>query len=388
MSLAPGAAHGLVVVEDVVAPSALPAFDGSAMDGYAVRAAETATATVDAPVRLALVDEARAGHPARGGLAAGQAWRISTGARVSGGTDAVVRVEDAEESGGELVLRAPVAAGHDVRSAGEDFAPGDIVVRAGTPLHPGLLAALAGLGVTAIDVWRPPTVSVLVTGDEVTPAGVPLADGGVHDIHGVALPALLRAAGCGAVDVAHVGDDADATLAALRAAPGDVLVTCGGMSVGRHDHVRRAAAALGVRELVGAVRMKPGAPTSLGVLPGARGDRAFLGLPGNPSAALVGAILLGVPLLRAMAGAAPPRTVLARLGEPVRRAAGRHLALWVRAEVGEDAVLTAWPAGPQHAHRLRTPAGASALAIVAPGDDEAPAGDLVPVVPIPGAAFV
>ncbi|MDX8152387.1 molybdopterin molybdotransferase MoeA [Patulibacter brassicae] len=379
--LSPAAAAGRVLAEDVVVPLSLPPFDNSAMDGFAVRAADTAAA----PVALPLVAESRAGHPAAEGLVPGTAARISTGARMPEGADAVVRVEDADEEDGAVRVRVAVTAGHDVRRAGEDVRAGEPALAAGALLHAGRIALLGGLGIAEVAVARRPTVTVVATGDEVLVGGGELADGQVHDVNGLVLPALLAAAGAGTVDVVRVGDDRDATIAAIGGAGGDVVVTCGGVSVGRHDHVRPALAALGADERAYGLDLQPGRPTWIGTLPAAdgRGARPAFGLPGNPASALVTAALLVVPALRAMTGGVVPpplRLPLTEAAPPGRRTR----ALRARRVADADGMAVAL-LGPQQSHRLRPLADADALAIVPAADAPTPAGTPVDVLPLPGA---
>lgn len=385
--IALSAAAGRTVAADVAVPISLPPFDGSAMDGFAVRAADTAGATGERPIALRLVDESRAGHPAAVVVGSGEATRISTGARMPAGADAVVRVEDtAEADDGErrVLVRVAVDPGHDVRPAGEDVAVGECAVAAGELLHPGRLALLAGLGVVAVPVRRAPSVTVIATGDEVRVGGGALADGEVHDVHGTALPALLRAAGAGDVEVVRVGDDRQATVDAFAAANGDVVVSCGGVSVGRHDHVRPALDALGATEAVFGVDLQPGKPTWIGEATVARRRRLIFGLPGNPASAYVTACLLVVPALRALLGRPPAPRVVGRLAEPARPDARRARALRARLAVADDGALTVQPLGPQHSHRLRPLADGETLAIVPAGDEPLPVGATVELVPVPG----
>ncbi|WP_320672149.1 molybdopterin molybdotransferase MoeA [Patulibacter defluvii] len=380
------AAAGRIAAEAVAVPIALPRFDGSAMDGYAVRAADTAGASADAPARLRLVDESRAGRPSDGALAAGQAMRISTGARIPAGADAVVRVEDTDEADGTVAIRVAVPAGHDVRPAGEDVQPGEPAVAAGELLHPGRIALLGGVGIERVAVRRAPRATVIATGDEVVVAGGgPLGAGDVHDVNGLAIPALLRAAGAGEVQVVRVGDDREATIAAFRDADGDLVVSCGGVSVGRHDHVRPALAALGATESVFGIALQPGKPTWIGALPGAAGARPVLGLPGNPASAFVTAALFAAPALRAMLGRPPEPVRRARLLEDAPRDGRRMRALRAVAALGDDGVLGVRVLGPQHSHRLRPLAEGDVLAIVPPGDGPLAAGEPIEVVAVPGA---
>lgn len=378
-------AVGRVLAADVVAPDRLPRFDASAMDGFAVRAADTADAAPDRPVLLRLAAEARAGQASPVSVAAGTAARISTGAPLPSGADAVVRIEDASVVEGAATVRRAVAPGHDVRRAGEDVAVGAAVLAAGCRVHPGAAALLAGLGVSSVLVARRPSVLVVVTGDEVAATGTPAAEAMVRDVNGVAIPALLRSmAGVEDVRTVRVGDDLPATVSALGAVDADVVVTCGGLSVGRHDHVRRALADVGAEERMGRVAMKPGAPTWLGTLPGDPHPRPVLGLPGNPGAAIVAAVVLGRPLLEALAGAPPVPRAWARLREPTPRDAARHRVLWASCVRGDDGTLAVGPLEHQQAHRLRPAADADTLAIVPPGSGPATPGTVVEIVPVPG----
>src|SRR5947208_16017 len=221
-------ALGRVLASDVVAADDVPAFDNSAMDGFAVRAADTAAA----PVVLAVAGESRAGHPASDPLPAGAAMAISTGAVLPEGADAVVRVEDTAARDGGVEVRASVDPGRHVRRAGEDVRAGDTVVRAGVRLGPAELGVLASVGVAEASCARRPRVAVLTTGDELVGPGEPRGPGSVRDANAVSIAALVREAGGEVVHLARVSDDADATVAALREGlRADVPVACGGVSL-------------------------------------------------------------------------------------------------------------------------------------------------------------
>lgn len=383
-------AAGRTLADDVAVSIGLPPFDGSAMDGFAVRAADTVGATAagaGGPVSLRLVDESRAGHPAAVVVGPGEATRISTGARMPAGADAVVRVEDTVEAGDDpsrVLIRVAVEAGHDVRAAGEDVAVGERAVAAGEVLHPGRLALLAGLGVVEVDVRRAPSVTVIATGDEVRVGGGPLADGEIHDVHGIALPALLRAAGAGTVDVVRVGDDRQATIDAFANAAGDVIVSCGGVSVGRHDHVRPALEALGATQAVFGVDLQPGKPTWIGGVTLTDRSRIVFGLPGNPASAYATACLFVAPALRALLGRAPAPRVVGRLAAEARPDGRRARALRARLAVGDDGTLEVRPLGPQHSHRLRPLAEGEVLAVLAAGAEPLPPGSVVELIAVPG----
>ncbi|MGX6448727.1 molybdopterin molybdotransferase MoeA, partial [Patulibacter sp. S7RM1-6] len=288
-------ALGRTTSADVRAARPLPGFASSAMDGFAVRAADLAGADGDGRVALEILDESRAGVPAGRPVTAGGAIRIATGAVVPAGADAIVPYEETDEEDGRVLLAAPVEPGAFVRPAGTDVGAGETLVPAGTRLEPHHLAPLAGAGHGHVPVHRRPRVSVLCTGDEVVRGAGPDADlppGHVHDVNGVVLPALVRAWGGEVVEVVPLPDDRDVTRDAIAWASGDVLVVCGGLSMGPHDHVRPALDELGARQELFRVALQPGKPTWLGTLPGEDGDRPVLGLPGNPASVFVTATLL------------------------------------------------------------------------------------------------
>jgi molybdopterin molybdotransferase len=362
------AALGRVLAVDVAAEADLPPFDSSAMDGWAVVAG--------AGGELAVVGESRAGRPASRVLASGEAIRISTGAAMPEGADAVVPVERAEAGDGRV--RVPdVEAGRNVRRAGEDVRAGDVVLRAGADLGPAELGVLASLGRGAARCARRPRVAVVTTGDELVEPGAALAPGQIRDSNGVAVAAQARRAGAEVVRRAHAADDLDATRAALAAAldAADVVCVTGGVSVGPHDHVKAALAAAGVEERFWGVRMRPGKPTWFGVAPG---GRLAFGLPGNPVSTMVTFHLFARAALRALAGADPgtPRT-RAILDRAVERLP-RDQVLRCRLLAREDGFHVE-PTKAQGSHVLTSMLGAGALALVPAGEGELAAGSRVEI---------
>lgn len=296
-------ALGLVLAADVTAAGAIPPFDNSAMDGYAVRSADCAGASPDAPVTLAVVGESAAGHPFSGAVGPGTAVRIMTGAPLPAGADSVVAQEHVTRSGGEVVLAAAVRDGAHVRRAGEDARPGDVVVRAGVELRPRHLAAVASAGVARVEAWPAPRVAFLVTGDELVAPGEPLGPGQIHESNATTLAASLRALGAILIDLGIAGDSADAVRRAVEsavAAGADLVVTTGGASVGDHDPVKEGLAGAGVEFLN--VAMQPGKPQGLGVV----GGVPVVSLPGNPVAVAVCVELFVGPAVRALRGVPEP----------------------------------------------------------------------------------
>ena len=374
-------ALGRVLGEDVVSTHPVPAFDNSAMDGFAVRAPDLAGAGPANPVALRLVGESRAGHPAKTAVEEGQAIAISTGAMLPEGADAVLRVEDTrlEEDATVHALGAPDL-GRDVRRAGEDVLPGQTVLRSGTVLGPAELGVLASLGRSLIRCVRRPRLSVLVTGDELLGLHEAPRAGAVRDTSTLTISSL---ACCGGAEIAHTGragDDADATREAVELAleGADIAVVGGGVSVGVHDHVRPSLAALGVEELFWGLALKPGSPAWFG----RRGETLVFGLPGNPVSAMVTFVLLVGPALRAMLGREP----FAERGEAIldtdyEKPAGRAHAVRCRLEMRDDG-LHATPTGPQGSHVLSSMLGADALAMIPSDSTSVEAGERVAIEPL------
>ena len=373
-------ALGRVLCEDVASEGPLPPFDASAMDGFVARAGPAG--------ELEVVGESRAGRPAEGVLDAGRAMRISTGAMVPEGGEAVVPVERAEVArgpaagGSEERVRLPARApGDHIRRAGEELGPGELLLRAGHRIGPPEVAALAAAGSAEVACGGIPRVAVLSTGDELVAPGRALAPGQVRDSNAPALAALAVRAGARVGFRAHVRDDPAQTVAALREAldGADVVCIAGGVSVGEHDHVKRALAELGVAQRFWGVALKPGKPTWFGV----RGSTLVFGLPGNPVSAIVTFGLFVRPALARLAGArdALPAPTYATLAEPVERHRSREQAVRCRVEPAPDGAL-ARPTGPQGSHRITSLLDADALLLVAAGEGALAAGARVELEPL------
>ena len=354
-------ALGRVLAEGITADQPVPPFDSSAMDGFAVRAQDVALAN-GAPVLLHVVDESRAGSPATLTLGAGQAIAISTGAMLPRGADAVIRVEDTRRAGEDVAVLVPAPVGLDVRHAGDDVSAGQRVLERGRALGPAELGVLASLGNELVQCVRRPRLSVLVSGDELLAPEEPLRPGAIRDSNSVTISALARRAGAQVVRADTVGDDAEATTAALAAATldVDVAVVCGGVSVGVHDHVKGSLEALGARTVFWGLALKPGRPAWFGTL----GSTLVFGLPGNPVSAMVTFVLLVAPALRALLATDEPLSRLTAVMErDYEKPAGRAHAVRCRLSAHEDG----WhvePTGPQGSHILTSMLGADALAIL------------------------
>lgn len=355
-------ANGRVLADPVViARNDVPPFDNSAMDGWAARAA-------DLPGRLRVAGEVAAGAGAATPVEPGTAVRIMTGAPVPPGADTVVPLEEAIEAG--AVVELPAAApGRYVRRAGGDTSAG-AAVRVDGPLSATQLAVLATLGVGDVEVRRRPVVAILSTGDELVAPGAALGPGQIHDANTVGLGAAARDAGAVPLVRDRIADDGDAVQAALdgAAAEADLVVTSGGVSVGRHDHVRRVLEA-GSGVDFWRVAVQPGKP----LLVAEHRGTTVIGLPGNPVSALVTFELFGRPFVRALLGLAgdgrphPCVTMTDAVAkDPERRA-------FLRVRVGPD--LVARSAGGQGSAQVRPLAEANALLIVPEGAAATVAGE-------------
>ncbi|MDR7545195.1 MAG: molybdopterin molybdotransferase MoeA [Armatimonadota bacterium] len=332
-------ALGRVLAEDVVAAIDLPPFERSAVDGWAVRAADTASAAPDLPVRLRVAGEVDMGAAPAVVVAPGTAVRVPTGGMLPPGADAVVMQEDVLEEDGHVHVRGAARAGGNVIPRGLDVRAGEVVLARGRRLRPADLGVLVGEGLTHVAVYRPPRVAIVATGDEVVPAGAPLGPGQVRDTNSVALAGAVREAGGHPVQLGIVPDELDATVAALRQALDghDMIVITGGSSVGARDIVGPAIAALGPPGIiVHGIAVRPGKPTILA----ASGRVPVIGLPGNPVSALVIFELFAKPVLNQLAGldpsSGPWRLTRARLAAPLQPAPGREDHRRVRLEARPD----------------------------------------------------
>jgi molybdenum cofactor synthesis domain-containing protein len=361
-------ALGLVTSEAVVSAEAVPPFANTAMDGFAVRASDTA----GAPVVLTVVGTIAAGAPPDIPVGQGEAVRIMTGAPIPPGADAVVMVERTQmaEDGGTVVIEAEARPGEHVRPPGEDVAVGDEVFSEGTVLRPGHLGVLASIGVLEAPVFRRPRVGVLSTGDELVDDGRPLQPGQIRDSNRRTLLGLVAQAGAEAVDLGLVRDDESAITAAIErgVAECDALLTSGGVSVGDFDFVKLVLDKLSQGSMRWMqVAIKPAKPLAFGVVAGT----PVIGLPGNPVSSMVSFELFARPALRTLLGdpAPQPRTVAAVADEDLRRRPdGKTQFVRVRADWGDDGRLHVRPSGGQASNLLRSMALANGLAVLPDGD--------------------
>ena len=353
-----------VLAHDATARTDLPPFDASAMDGFAVRSAET-------PGSLPVVDRIAAGRPAARELGPGEAMAIATGGVVPPGADAVIPLEYVVERDNSIEVGERVAAGASIRPRGGDLKAGDVVVSAGTRLGAAQLGALAAAGVADISTARRPRAAVLATGSELRRPGETLQPGQIYEANGVLLAAQLRSAGAEVERLEPVADDEDAHRAALEAGlEADVLVTSGGVSVGPHDLVRSVGGELGIEEVLWGVAVKPGKPLWFGV----RGETLVFGLPGNPVSSLVCFELFVRPGVLALQGLADPlpRFEPGRLAVSLRPNRATTEPVRAASRVADGEVELEVLSG-QESHMIARAAGADALVLVPAGAQELPA---------------
>ncbi|MGW2009821.1 molybdopterin molybdenumtransferase MoeA [Streptomyces sp. SID8375] len=395
-------AQGCVLVEDITVPVALPPFDNSSMDGYAVRAADVADATESTPAVLTVIGDIAAGSGELPGIEPGQAVRIMTGAPVPPGADAVVPVEwtdggtgqgpaatmrahsaAPQDAGGEVRVHRPAAAGAHIRARGSDVTEGEPALRAGTVLGPSQIGLLAAIGRGTVRVHPRPRVVVLSTGSELVQPGEALGPGQIHDSNSFQLTAAARDAGAIAYRVGAVADDAETLRSTLedQLIRADILVTSGGVSVGAYDVVKETLAALSAEEGTVEFRrlaMQPGKPQGFGLI---GPDRIpLLALPGNPVSSYVSFELFVRPAIRALMGLPEVHrpTTPAKCTEAVA-SSPKGKRQFLRGSYDAEAG-TVTPVGGAGSHLIKAMAHANALIIVPEDTTEVPAGAEVDIV--------
>jgi molybdopterin molybdotransferase len=379
------AAIGLVLGDDVVAAEAVPPFTNTAMDGYAVRAADTDAA----PVALPVVAEVAAGHPADRPLGAGEAMRIFTGAPLPDGADAVVMVERTErlDDGRAVRIDVTVPPGNHVRAAGEDLKPGERLFGAGDEITPARLGVLASLGVDRVTAHPRPRVGVMSTGDELVTGAAPLRPGQIRDSNRPTLLALVAQAGFEAVDLGRAPDDEGAIAASIEqgVATCDAVLSSGGVSMGDIDLVKVVLDRMGDMRWM-QVAIRPAKPLAFGLVAGPSGVQVpVFGLPGNPVSSMVSFALFARPGIRRLAGHPDDRLHLPRLPAVADEALPRRpdgKVAFVRVVAQADPAggpLRVRSSGGQGSHQLGAMARADGLAVLPDGDGAA-AGDPVAVI--------
>jgi molybdopterin molybdotransferase len=367
-------ARGRVLARDLVAPAALPAFDNSAMDGFALRSADLER---DGTTRLRLAGERFAGAEGGVRVGPGECVRITTGAAMPDGADTVAIKEHTRIEDGVVAIETGTTPGANVRRRGEDVAQGATVLQAGTTLTPAQLGLAAALGLAHLDVARIPSVAVFTTGDELRPLGETLGPGQIHDSNRVLLQSLLAQEGIDTLAWPPLPDDGARIAAALSDASQayDLILTCGGVSAGEKDLLPELLRANGSIEFW-KVMMRPGMP----VLFGRWGDALFLGLPGNPVSVLATFRRLALPLLDAMQRRSDRAAGLrARLLEPVRKSHARLEFRRARLSCDEAGVLQVKPHPAAGSHQQLGAAESNALLLLPEDARELATGTLVEV---------
>jgi molybdopterin molybdotransferase len=384
------AAMGRVLAAELRSPEALPGADNSGVDGFALRAADVAGASADAPVTLPVGGSHAAGDDPAFARSQG-ALEIMTGAALPPGFDAVVRLEDVtvrrDSSGAPVAVTIARALlpRQDVRLRGEDFREGDGIAVAGEVIRPGHVMALSALGVAGVTVRRRPRVALICTGKELVPPDTAvLPPGAIRDSTSSYLAAAVPALGAEVISCAWTGDDRSALRAALvaaREARADLVLTTGAVSMGKHDFVPEVLRDLDAMVLFHKVAVRPGKPVLLAELPG---GTPVLGLPGNPIASAVSTRFLGAPMLRAMLGRAPERPLRGRLLRDTRKPDGLRCFFRAVVEVGRgDCVVDVLDA--QASAILSSLVEANAWAVLPEAGRVVSAGTEVDVVPLTGA---
>lgn len=372
--LATGRADGRVLRADVVAAASLPAFDNSAMDGFALRHADSP----EGAGQRRLVGEQFAGSAPLPALQPGECVRITTGAPLPAGADTILIKENAREQDGVVAYEALPAVGSYLRRAGEDVRAGEVVLRAGQRLRAARVALAAAVGVAQLEVAARPTVAVFATGDELVEPGLPLAPGQVYNSNRELLMARLRELGLAPVAWPTLPDEPERIETMLRDAAGafDLVLTCGGVSAGEKDHLPALLQRIGTVHFW-KVRMRPGMPVLCGELEQA----LVLGLPGNPVSVLATFSAFVEPLLAALQGQAePPLRLFAALAAPWSKRHDRTELLRGRLDCDEQGRLWVSPNAADASHRLRGAADSDVLMVLEEGARDYAPGSVVEVI--------
>ena len=374
------AAHRRVLASDIAALRTQPPQAMSAMDGYAVRAADAS----HVGVRLKIIGEVAAGRPFDRTVRAGEAVRIFTGGVIPEGADAVIIQEDTARDDDTVIVNEAISAGKNIRAAGVDFRQGDLLLRGGRLLTDRDLSLAAGMNYPQLAVRRRPKVAVLATGDELVMPGITPGPGQIVYSNGYALRALARAEGADTVDLGIAADTVEATTQGIRRARdlgADILLTSGGASVGDHDLVKASLEAEGVAITFWRIAMRPGKPMMHGRVDAMR----VIGLPGNPVSSYVCAFLFLVPLIRALSGRTDVHHARepALLGRDVAANDQREDYLRVTLEARADGALVATPVNHQDSSLLGNLAAAQALMVRSPFAPAARAGAPCTVLRLP-----
>lgn len=388
-------ALGLVLAEDIVSRDAIPPFDNSAMDGYAVRAADIAGATADEPVTLQVIDDIKAGGVSSNTIQPGQSARIMTGAQMPKGADTVVKVEDTSLFTGEartafagagisgdvlvpVLINCPSREGQNIRRAGEDVAVGETVLKSGALLGPAEIGLLASLGFPVIKAYPPVRIAVITTGDELLEVGQALEPGKIRNSNAYSLSAQIKQAGAVPVRMGIATDTKENVRGLFEEALGscDIILTTGGVSVGKYDVVKDVLDEIGAETVFWKVAQKPGNPLGFWI----KNGKYIFGLPGNPVAAMVCFEEYVRPAARLMMGHKKlfRPAVEATLKSNIKKRAGRVHFIRVNVEKDNNEYFVG-STGPQGSGILKSMVLADGLAVAPAEADFIPAGEKITV---------
>ncbi|MCB9556494.1 MAG: molybdopterin molybdotransferase MoeA [Deltaproteobacteria bacterium] len=380
-------AYARVLANDMHAPFALPRFDNSAMDGYAVRAVDLRGASRAQPVTLDVIGTAAAGSPLDTTIGAGQCAQVMTGGLIPSGADAVVIVENtAGYDDRRATFYAEAKLGDNIRPCGDELAQNDRVLQGGTLLGAAEIGCLATFGLASVTVSRQPRLVLLATGDEIRQPGEQLRPGEIYNSNLFALAALARASGALVVDQLIVPDTREALTAALESALslGDMICTSGGVSMGRYDHVRNCLAAAGLEQCFWRIEQQPGRPL---LFAASDAGQLLFGLPGNPVSSMITFLEYAVPAIRLCQGLNRSTRCTARLSGMFKRLPTKHRFLFGRAHL-VDGQLQVEPTTRLGSHMLTAGVAANCVIGVAPGDGALAIGTEVEITPIPGTSLL
>ena len=371
---------GRILAEDIVSDRAVPPHDNSAVDGYAVFYEDL---NADGETRLPVTGRVAAGHPLGREAVRGEAVRIFTGAPMPNGMDTVFMEEDTSLDGDVVILPNGLKHGSNRRFAGEDVKIGDTIIRAGKRLRPQEIGLAASVGRDKLKTFKRLKVAVFSTGDEVRDPGGDAPAGCIYDANRYAVMSLLMGMGCAVTDLGILPDDKDAIIAALDAAKSDhdVLMTSGGVSAGEEDHVKSAVESLGSIHFW-RLAIKPGRPIALGQV----GDASFIGLPGNPVAAMVTFLMIAQPVLRRLSGETgyQPNRFPVVSGFDYKKKPNRREWVRVRVEVSNEGTVTALKHHSSGAGKLTSMVDAEGLVEVPEDIVRLEIGDMVTYIPFNG----